>query len=70
MCLEEMKKKSEKEKMEEMLQHKVAQMMKIAEESAGLFHTISEPPAWRGGAQILVNEEEDARLLDHGKATG
>ena len=56
MCLEEMKKKSEKEKMEEMHQHKVAQMMKIAEESAGLFHTISEPPAWRGGAGSLQSD--------------
>ena len=34
--LEEMKKKGEKEKMEEMHQHKVAQMIKSAEGSAGL----------------------------------
>ena len=37
----------EKEKMEEMHQHKVAQMIKSAEGSAGLLHKISEPTAWR-----------------------
>ena len=62
--LEEMKKEEDKEKMEAMHQHKVAQMIKSAERSAGLLHNISKPAAWRGGAQILVNEEEDARLLD------
>ena len=62
--LEEMKKKDEKEKMEEMHQPKVAQMIKIAEGSAGLLHKISKPTAWKKGAQILVNEEEDAMLLD------
>ena len=61
--LEDMKKKDEKEKMEEVHQHKVAQMTKSPEGSAGLVHKISTPTAWRGGAQILVNEE-DARLLD------
>ena len=49
MWLEEMKKRDEKEKMEEMHQHKVAPLMKSAE---------------RGGAQILKKEEEDARFLD------
>ena len=58
----------EKEKMEEMHQHKVAQMIKSAEGSAGLLHKISKPTAWRGGAQILVNEEEDARLLERCEA--
>ena len=62
--LEEMKKKVEKEKMEEMHQHKVAQMIKSAEGSAGLLHKISKRTAWRRGAQVLANEEEDARLLD------
>ena len=38
--LEEMKKKDEKENMEEMHQHKVAPMMKSAEGSAGLLHKI------------------------------
>ena len=59
-----MKKKDEKEKMEEMHQHKVAQMIKSAEGSAGLLHEITKPTPWRGGAQILEKEEEDARLLD------
>ena len=58
----------EKEKMEEMHQHSVAQMIKSAEGSAGLLHKISKPTARRGGAQILVNEEEDARLLDRCEA--
>ena len=62
--LEEMKKKDEKEKMEEMHQHKVAQVIKSAEGSAGLLHKITKPTPWRGGTQILMKEEEDARLLD------
>ena len=66
--LEDMKKKDEKEKMEEMHQHKVAQMIKSAEGSAALFHKISKPTEWRGGAQILKKEEEDARLLDRCEA--
>ena len=59
-----MKKKDEKVQMEELHQHKVAQMVKSAEESAGLLHKFSKPTAKRRGAQISVNEEEDARLLD------
>ena len=58
-----MKWKDEKEKMEDMHQHKVAQMIESAEGSAGLLHKISKPTAWRRGVQILVNEEEDAKLL-------
>ena len=58
----------EKEKIEEMHQHKVAQMIKSAERSAGLLHKISKRTAWRRGAQILVNEAEDARLLDRCEA--
>ena len=54
--------------MEERHQHKVAQMIKSAEGSAGLLHKITKPTAWRGGAQILVNEEEDARLMDRCEA--
>ena len=61
--LEEMKWKDEKENMEHMRQHKVAQMIKSAEGSAGLLHKISKPTAWRRGVQILENEEEDAKLL-------
>ena len=66
--LEEMKKKDEKEKMEEMYQHKVAKMMKSAEGSAELLHKITKPTAGRGGTQILKKEEEDARLLDRCEA--
>ena len=62
--LEEMKKKDEKGMMEEMHQHKVAQMIISAEGSAGLLHKISKPTAWWRGVQILATEEEDARLLD------
>ena len=54
--------------MEEMHQHKVAQMIKSAEGSAGLLHKISKPTAWRRGTQILVKEEECARLLDRCEA--
>ena len=45
--LNEMKKKDEKEKMEEMHQHKVAQKIKSAEGSAGLLHKISKLTTWR-----------------------
>ena len=59
--LEEMKKNDEKGKMEEMHQQNVAQMIESAEGSAGLLHKISKSTA---EAQILVNEEEDAKLLN------
>ena len=52
------------EKMEEMHQHKVAQMIKSAEGSAGLLHKITKPTAWKGQTQMLKKEEEDARLWD------
>ena len=46
-----------------------AQMIKSADGSEGPLHKISKPTAWRGGwVQILVNEEEDARLLDRCEA--
>ena len=47
------KKRDEKEKMEELHQHKVEKTIKSAEGSAGLLHNITKPAAWRGGAQIL-----------------
>ena len=62
--LEDMKKKDEKEKMEEMHQKRVAQTTKSAEGSAGLLHKIMKPAAWRGETQIRKTEAEDARLLD------
>ena len=51
-----------------MSQQRVKQMIKSAEGSAGLFHKITKPSAWRGGAQILKKEEEDARFLDRCEA--
>ena len=60
--LEDMKKKDEKKKMEEMHQHKVEQVIKSAEGSAGLLHRITKPTPWRAGGQ------EDARLLDRCEA--
>ena len=48
-----MEKKDDKEKMGEMHQHKVAQMIKSAEGSAGLLHKISKPTAWREEANIF-----------------
>ena len=53
----------QKKKMEEMHQQKVTQMTESAEGSAGLLHKITMSTVWRGGAQILVNEEADARLM-------
>ena len=60
--LEKMKKEDGKRKMEELHQQRVNQMIKSAEGSAGLLHKFAKPTAWRGGAQILKKEEEDARL--------
>ena len=54
--------------MEELHHQKVTQMIKSAEGSAGLLHKITKAPAWRGGAQILKKEEEEARLLDRWEA--
>ena len=42
-----MKRKDEKEKMEEMHQHKVEQMIKSAAGSAGLQHKNTQPTMWR-----------------------
>ena len=62
--LETLKKEDEKRKMEELHQQRVNQMIKSAEGRAGLLHKFTKPTAWRGGAQILKKEEDDARLLD------
>ena len=59
-----MKKKDEVRKMKEVHQRKVSQMIKSADESAGLLHKITKPPAWRGGVQILKEEEENARPMN------
>ena len=66
--LEYTKKKDEKEKMEEMHQQKVAQMIKSAEGSAGLLRKITKPTPWWRGAQILEKQKEDARLLNRCEA--
>ena len=66
--LENEKKEEIRRKMEELQQPKVSQMIKSAEGSAGLLHEITRLAAWRGGAQILKKEEEDARLLDRCEA--
>ena len=42
-----MKNKDEQENMEEIHQHKVAQMIKSAEGGAGLLHKIPKPTPWR-----------------------
>ena len=63
-------KKDEKGKMEETHQRKVEHMIKSAEGSAGLLHKITKPTIWRGGAQILQKEEEDARWSDRWEAKG
>ena len=65
-----MKERDDKGKMEELHHHKVAQMIKCAEGSAGLLHKMTKLPTWRGGTQILKKEEEDARLLDRCEARG
>ena len=64
----ENEKEGEKRKMEELHQQRVDQMIKSAEGSAGLLHKFTKPTAWRGGAQILKKEEENARLLDRCEA--
>ena len=46
-------KKMRSERWRRGINKKVAQMIKSAEGSAGLLHKITEPTAWRGGAQIL-----------------
>ena len=45
--LEYMKRKDEKEKMEEMHQRKVEKMIKSAEGSAGHLHKMTKPTMWR-----------------------
>ena len=60
----EMKKKDEIKLLEELHQRKVSQMIRSADGSAGHLHRITKPAAWRGGEQILKEEEEDVRLMD------
>ena len=41
----------------------VGRMVKSADGRKGLLHTITNPTAWRGGVQILKEEEEDVKPL-------
>ena len=66
--LEYTKRKDEKENMEEMHHRKVEKMTKSAEGGAGFLRKIMKPTMWRGGVQILMEEGEDARLLDRCEA--
>ena len=54
--------------MKDMTQQKVTHMIESAEGGAGLLHKITERASWRGGAQILKKEEQDARFLDRCEA--
>ena len=63
-----MKKKDEKENMEEMHQRKVQKMIKSAEGSAGPLHKITKPTMWRRGVQILKKGEEYANVLERCEA--
>ena len=55
-------KKGQVKKLEGVHQRKVSHMIKNVDGSAGLLHRITMPAAWRGGVQIL-EEEEDARPM-------
>ena len=46
-----------------MHQHRVNQMIKSAEGSAGLLHKITKPPAWRGGAPILKKKKKKQKRM-------
>ena len=41
----------------------VSRMIRSAEGGQSLLHKITKPTAWGGGAQILKEEEEDAKPL-------
>ena len=59
----EMKKKDAAKKMEEEHWKKVSRMIKRAEWKCRFLHNITKPMAWRGGMQILKEEEEDANPM-------
>ena len=65
--LEEVKKKDERKKMEELHQQRVSRMIKSAEGSAGLLHKITKPAAWRGGAQVVTIVKQKGK---NGRSTG
>ena len=45
-------------------------MTKSADDSVVLLHRITKPTAWRGGVQILKEEEEDVRPMDRCEERG
>ena len=55
--------KNEEKRMEVERQKTVSRMIKSADGSTGLWHKITMPTPWRGGVQILKEEEEDATPL-------
>ena len=59
----EMKKKDEGQKEEEH-QKLVRRMIASAEGGAGWLHRISKPTVWRGGIQILREEEDNNRPME------
>ena len=61
--LVEMKKKGEEKKIQEEHQKLVSRMIASAEGTTGLLHKITKPTAWRGGVQILEEEQEDTKPL-------
>ena len=61
--------------MEESHQQRVNQMIKSVEGSVGFLYKFTKLTVWRGGVEVLKEEEEDARLLDrcegkNGQSTG
>ena len=60
--LYEMKKKDEGKRMEEH-QKLVSRLINSADGGTLLLHRITKPAAWRGGAQIMKEKEEDAKPL-------
>ena len=55
-----MKKKDEKRRSEELHQQKLNQMIKSAEDSAGLLHNSTRSTAWKGG----VSQRKKKRMSD------
>ena len=61
--LEQLKRKMRSKRWRRCIKTKVSQIIEGAEGSAGLMHKLTEPTAWRGGAQILKKEDEDAEVI-------
>ena len=62
--LREMKKKDEEKTKEEEHRKFVRRMIASAEGGAGWLHRITKPTVWRGGIQILSEEEEENRPME------